>query len=251
MSAGAARRLIVNADDLGYDPAVTRGILRAMREGVVSSATFMVNTPHSVDAAHELRGGAALALGLHLNLARWKPISSAVPAALLVEGDFDEPSAGRLPIESVEAETLAQLDRFEELVGVAATHIDFHKHLHRHPAILRGAARAAATRRLPVRALDAPMRAMLRGRGVATPDHFVGDAGASAHWTLETFERTLAALEPGLTEAMCHPGLTPSHVKSGYGPQREVELATFTSPEARRMLEAAGVELVTFGVLRP
>lgn len=35
------RILIINADDLGYDPAVTRGILEAMRAGLVSSATLM------------------------------------------------------------------------------------------------------------------------------------------------------------------------------------------------------------------
>ncbi|HXX29255.1 MAG TPA: ChbG/HpnK family deacetylase, partial [Myxococcaceae bacterium] len=45
------RHLIINADDLGYDPAVDRGLLRAMREGVVSSATLMVNTAFSREAA--------------------------------------------------------------------------------------------------------------------------------------------------------------------------------------------------------
>jgi predicted glycoside hydrolase/deacetylase ChbG (UPF0249 family) len=45
------RRLIVNADDLGYDPAVNEGIVQAMRSGVVTSATLMVNLPHSAHGA--------------------------------------------------------------------------------------------------------------------------------------------------------------------------------------------------------
>ncbi|MGZ6099255.1 MAG: ChbG/HpnK family deacetylase, partial [Myxococcaceae bacterium] len=36
MSAGV-RRLIINADDLGYDPAVSEGIVLAIRSGVVTS----------------------------------------------------------------------------------------------------------------------------------------------------------------------------------------------------------------------
>ena len=39
------RRLILNADDFGYDPAVSRGIAESMRKGVVSSTTMIVNSP--------------------------------------------------------------------------------------------------------------------------------------------------------------------------------------------------------------
>src|SRR5512142_879799 len=98
----SARALIINADDLGYDPAVTRGILRAMREGVVSSATFMVNTPFSEAAAREARG---LAIGLHLNLARGTPVWSGFPRALRGEdGGVVEARAAALPADAVEAE---------------------------------------------------------------------------------------------------------------------------------------------------
>src|SRR4051794_4235201 len=105
-----AAALIINADDLGYDPAVTRGILRAMHEGLVSSTTCMVNLPPSEEAARAARG---LAVGLHLNLARGRPLSGAVPAALLQEGAFREEAAGLLPPEAVEAEAGAQLERLE------------------------------------------------------------------------------------------------------------------------------------------
>src|SRR3954471_5701556 len=103
----STRRLIINADDLGYDPAVTDGILRAMTEGVVTSTTLMVNTPNAAEAATRAR---PLAVGLHLNLARWKPLSSAIPVSLLGRaGDFVETNAPGLPAEAVKAEALAQL----------------------------------------------------------------------------------------------------------------------------------------------
>lgn len=241
------RALIINADDLGYDPAVTRGILRAMQEGIVSSATFMVNTPYSEAAAREARG---LSLGLHFNLARGLPTWAAFPTDFLEGGALSEPHAQHLTPDVVEAEALAQLERLEALLGQPATHVDVHKHLHRHPAVLEGLARAALTARLPVRSLDADMRRALRARGVLTNDHFIGDAGAEAYWTVERLEEQLAALpEEGVTELMCHPGYTPEAVKSGYARQREVELATFLHPRAHMALTRLGLRPTDFRVL--
>jgi len=245
-----ARALILNADDLGYDPAVTRGLLRSMREGVVSSATFMVNTPHSQAAAQAAREGTPLAIGLHLNLARGLPLSPGFPGHLLVAGALSEALAAALPSEVVEAETHAQLLRLEQLLGRGATHIDVHKHLHRHPAVLQGLARAARAAALPVRSIDAQMRAALRASGVATNHHFLGDAGEDAYWTLPQLQRQLAQLpQDGVVELMCHPGYAPETLKSGYAAQREVELHTFLDPRARALLAACGVPVADFRVL--
>ena len=240
------RRLIINADDLGYDPAVDRGLLRAMRSGVVSSATLMVNTPFSVEAAKGARG---LAVGLHLNLARGSPLAPSFPKELLLEGAFVEERAAALPQNVVEAEIRAQLSRAEELLGRPATHLDVHKHLHRHDAVLLGVAAVARERTLPVRALDLRMRSALRALGIATTEGFLGEAGSEAYWTLERFLTAVENLSAGTTEWMCHPGEPPTAVRSGYALQRKVELDTFTSPEARVALERAGIELCDFGVL--
>ncbi len=241
------RALIINADDLGYDPAVTRGILRAMQEGIVSSATFLVNTPYSEVAAQEARG---LAIGLHLNLAWGLPVWAAFPSDSLQGGAFSEALAPYLLPDVVEAETLAQLERLEVLLGRPATHVGVHEHLHRHPGILEGVARAAHAARVPVRSLDADMRRTLRAHGVLTNDHFLGDASAEAYWTVERLEEQLATLpEEGITELMCHPGYTPEAVKGGYAWQREVELATFLHPRARMALSRLGLKPTDFRVL--
>jgi chitin disaccharide deacetylase len=228
----STRRVILNADDFGYDPSVSRGIVRAMKEGVVSSTTMMVNTPHSEDAASQCEG---LAIGLHLNLARW-------PAVSRPSHDFVERDAATLESAFVCDETLAQLDRLNALVGREATHVDVHKHLHRHATVFEGLCRAASARGLPVRSIDESMRLALRARGVRTNDVFLGEAGATAWWTPEQFAQTLSTLPvEGVIELMCHPGFAPSVVSSGYSTQREVELATFCAPEARAVLAASAV----------
>jgi predicted glycoside hydrolase/deacetylase ChbG (UPF0249 family) len=243
----ARQLLIINADDLGYDPAVTRGIVQAMREGLVTSATLMVNTPFSEEAAAQARG---LPIGLHLNLARYPPVSNAVPRNLLEEGVFREPRAGELPADVVREETLAQLDRLVELIGQPATHIDVHKHLHRHPNVLEGVAAAAHLRGVPARAIDEAMRATLGKAGVRTTDHFIGDAEAEPYWTADRLRQALEQLPEGVTELMCHPGYTPEAIRSGYAAQREVELRTFVDPNARQLVERLGIELASFASLR-
>jgi predicted glycoside hydrolase/deacetylase ChbG (UPF0249 family) len=217
--------LILNADDFGYDPAVTRGISEAMRRGVVSSTTMIVNSPHSEDAAKQADG---LAIGLHLNLVRFSAVSE--PAR-----EFKDD--GALDADFVERETEAQLKRLKALLGREATHLDVHKHAHLRAPVLEGLSRVARARALPVRSINPEMRARLRASGVRTNDVFLGDAGADAYWTLETWAQQLdLAPRDGVVELMCHPGYAPSHVKSGYGAQREVELATFVSPAARAAL---------------
>lgn len=228
-------RLILNADDFGYDPAVSRGIERSMREGCVSSTTFIVNSPHSAEAASATSG---LAVGLHLNLVRFQSVSD--PSRELNE-------VTTLTRDFVVAETSAQVALFQKLLGRRPTHLDVHKHAHRAAAVLEGLTEVALRHALPVRSIDPAMRERLRAHGVRTNDVFLGDAGADAYWTLDQWSRQLdAAPREGVVELMCHPGLRPSHVTSGYGAQREIELATFVDPRAREALRVRGLTLTSW-----
>ena len=199
-----------------------------------------MNTPWSEEAASQARG---LAIGLHLNLDRGPPVGPDFPREWRsTEGGFVGARVAELPADAVEAEAFAQLRRLEQLLGQPATHVDVHKHLHRHPQVLEGLARVARRAGLPVRSIDADMRTALRARGVATNDHFVGESGEAAYWTPERFAQALATLPAeGVTEWMCHPGHLPEVVTSRYAAQREVELATFLHPRSREALEQAGL----------
>jgi chitin disaccharide deacetylase len=211
--------LVVNADDLGYDPEIDRGILEAHRRGIVTSASAMVDTAHA--AAALVSAPASLGVGLHAVL------------------DPD------LSAEEAEAEVRRQLGRFEVLRGTP-THLDSHKHAHAAPAVLASLAVVARERGLPVRAVDVAMRAALRARGVRTADHFLGDAALRPCWTPERLLAALTALTPGTTELMCHPGHPPSRARTSFGRERQVELAALCDPRARRAIEARGARLAGF-----
>lgn len=225
-------RLILNADDFGYDPAVSRGIAEAMRQGVVSSTTMIVNSPWSEEAAAQAEG---LAIGLHLNLVRFESVSE--PSVELTE-------RGHHDLQFIVKETRAQLDRLKKLIGRAATHLDVHKHAHKDPSMLAAIGIVAREHSLAVRSIDPAMREALRAAGVRTNDAFFGEAGDTACWTPEHWAQTLDQLpREGVVELMCHPGYRPSQVASGYGAQRELELATFLSPAAREALSSRGLTL--------
>ena len=56
-------KLIINADDFGLTPAVTRGIYDAMTRGVVTSTTMMVNAWAAEYAGVLVRETPELAVG--------------------------------------------------------------------------------------------------------------------------------------------------------------------------------------------
>ncbi len=217
------RRLIVNADDLGYDPEIDRGILEAHAGGLVTSATAMVDTPF---AAAALRAAPpTLGLGLHL----------------VLDADAGEGAAA--------AEIARQLGRFEALRGAPPTHLDGHKHHHLRPGAWPAVLAAAAARGLPVRVLTGAQRAEARRHGVPVADHFLGDAERRPAWDEAALVAALGALGAGWTELMAHPGHRPAVARTSFGAEREVELRALTGAAAREALRRSGAQLATWAGL--
>jgi chitin disaccharide deacetylase len=65
------RQLIVNADDFGLTEQVSRGILDAHRDGIVTSTTLMANGAAFDAAVAMSRQAPRLGIGVHLNLVKF------------------------------------------------------------------------------------------------------------------------------------------------------------------------------------
>jgi predicted glycoside hydrolase/deacetylase ChbG (UPF0249 family) len=136
-----SKRLIINADDLGMSRGITDGILRAHREGVVTSASLIVNQAGSEYAVAQLVKYPDLGVGIHLNISEGTPVlpPQQVPTLVTRDGCFYPPAqmVRRLwrwhtsPHE-LEAEFRAQIRRMKDR-GLSITHGDCHHHMHLYP----------------------------------------------------------------------------------------------------------------------
>jgi predicted glycoside hydrolase/deacetylase ChbG (UPF0249 family) len=270
-------RLVVNADDLGLHPRIDEGILRAHREGILTSATVLA-TGRNAERAVAQAKAQGLAVGLHLCLTTGlEPAAGAANVPSLAPGGrfrrawpqlVTAWATGVIHLGEVEREFTAQLDRLRAL-GAEPDHLDGHQHLHLLPGISRAVEVLAARNHLPVRwPSELPRRswlshpgagaksALLTALGRATPPRGalrVKALGIAASGCLNeaTLLELLDSLAEGDAEIGCHPGLSPGSVPEDpdwrYG--WETELAALCSPRVRDRLAERGIILTTYGEL--
>jgi predicted glycoside hydrolase/deacetylase ChbG (UPF0249 family) len=250
--------LIVNADDFGRTPGIDAGILEAHRQGIVSSATLMVNYPAAAAAARAaLALGGGLGVGLHVALTGGPAAlpREAIPSLVGADGRLprkpEQLAAAAPDPAQVQAEAAAQLARFVALMGRLPTHLDSHHHAHRLPVVQAALVALARAHGLPLRhpgGADGARR--LRAAGVRTTDHFVEEFFGAATGVGDLL-RILRDLPEGSTELMCHPARVDEELRaaSGYTTPREQELATLTAPAARAALAEHRIALATFADL--
>ncbi len=140
------KKLIVTADDFGLTQGVNEAIVLAHRQGIVTSASLMVNGMAFESAASLARQHAGLDVGLHLNLTQGHPVSDpgTIPSLASSRGFlYDHPLAlavglirRRVRAIDLEREIQAQLERALG-VGLEITHVDGHKHVHVIPNVLQ------------------------------------------------------------------------------------------------------------------
>ena len=271
------KKLIINSDDYGRTPDISRGIREAHLKGVVTSTTCMMNIPTTADDIKiALDETPKLGMGVHLVLTMGKPISApeAVPSIVDKNGNhlkYDAFIANipNLNMEEVKTEWRAQIEAFIEAAGRKPDHLDSHHHSSFFtPELFRGMLELAKEYDCPIRnpiahgdnptagmpAVADPMsdhapRLMKEFNARSTDTIFVDfyDEGA----TSEELLGILSNVADGTTEVMCHPGYVDEAFskESVYNFQRERELKILTDPAIQQAIQANGIELITFAEL--
>src|ERR1041385_7695696 len=142
----AVRRLIINADDFGRSRSINQAVIRAHREGVLTTASLMVNEPDCAEAVALAKENPKLGVGLHLTLlcGRSALPPESIPGLVNARGEFgDSPvSVGmkyffRRDLRGqLRAEIHEQFARFRA-TGLPLDHVNGHLHLHLHPTVFR------------------------------------------------------------------------------------------------------------------
>ncbi len=136
-------RLVVNGDDFGYSEAINAAIIRCHVDGVLTSATVLVNQPATRAALRLAQDYPSLGVGWHVNLTEGGPIlsPSEVPTLTDRRGLFRPIGAqlsglisGQTSAVEVERELRAQLAILLD-AGIQPTHVDGHLHAHAFPRV--------------------------------------------------------------------------------------------------------------------
>jgi hopanoid biosynthesis associated protein HpnK len=140
------RRLIVNADDFGRSASINQAVSRAHGEGILTSASLMVNEPAFAEAVALARESPQLGVGLHLTLLSGHSAlpPERIPGLVNARQEFphNPASAGfryfflRGLREQLRQEIHAQFEKFRA-TRLCLDHVNGHLHLHLHPAVFR------------------------------------------------------------------------------------------------------------------
>ena len=269
----APRRLIVNADDFGLNTATNQAVIRAYREGILTTASLMVNEPGFEEAVKMARTHPRLGVGLHLTLVCGHSSLSPqqIPGLVNAAGEFlNQPARTgfryfwRTSLRSqLRSEIHAQLKKFHA-TGLQLDHINGHLHLHVHPTvfdILTGDAAALgiqhmrlprdpfrlnlrlASGRLVYRAWHAVIFGLLCRRAKPVLDRL------GIRYTRQVFgllQNTLVdgpyvmallpSLPPGDSELYSHPSVD----------DFENELDALINPHVREQIDRLGIQLIRY-----
>jgi predicted glycoside hydrolase/deacetylase ChbG (UPF0249 family) len=268
-------RLIVNADDYGYFLCVSRGILRAATQGVVTATGVFANMAYFEEQAAWLRDCDVVDVGVHLNLTDGTPLTSDMQKALdrwsgCFARKFSMARAiltGGIKPEVVRIEWRAQIERCLEH-GLKLRFLNSHEHMHMLPSLFAvvkalasdydiGHVRFPTSRIAESSSAQSLLRgAIIKALGAVNRRH---DGGAPVFLGMETsgkldmryLEQTVPKLRAGrVYELMCHPGEFDSQEVRDARLLRyhdwQGELGTLTDPALRALLNRCGVQLIGF-----
>ena len=276
------KQLIVNADDFGLTTGVNRGILRAFKDGIVTSASLLVTGNAFEEAVELARRNLDLDVGLHLALVEEPAVLGRELLPTLVDetgrlprtsGEFFRRAVlGRINWDEVEREIAAQIERFQN-TGLRLSHLDSHQHLHMFPPVFQivrlltgrmdhvwirnsagpwrkspGVVMGRWAQQLGLNLTCLSARSLHGPRLPRTTDGLYG-FDVSGRLTRSALERTLRKIPDGLYELICHPGEDDVDTQTQYGDwgyRWAEELKALTAPETRVVLQEQGIALTSF-----
>ncbi|MDF5708313.1 MAG: hopanoid biosynthesis-associated protein HpnK [Nostoc sp. S4] len=141
----AQRFAIINGDDFGLSEGVNQAIIKAHKQGVLTSTSLMVSADAAKEAITLASAHPNLAVGLHLVLVCGRSVlpPEQIPHLVDKQGNFSNSplNAGlryqfvRETHQELRQEICAQLEKYRS-TGLPLSHVDGHLHLHVHPVVL-------------------------------------------------------------------------------------------------------------------
>jgi len=248
------KQLILNADDFGLTRGVNEGIIKAHREGVLTSTTLMACAAAFDHAIALAKQNPHLGIGCHLVLVGGKAVSppDGIPSLASRDGNLPDSlstfvarlSSGMICPKEIERELRGQISKIRD-GGIEPTHLDTHKHTHAHPVVMNALACVARDLKIPrVRKPIEDLRdswQSTRGEGSAIWQELLAAAAARAVTPVfnstsrkyglrspdhflglamtgrlapAALRRLITFVQNGITEIMLHPGISDAELET-------------------------------------
>lgn len=273
-------QVIITADDFGASASINAAVMRAHREGVLTSASLMVCGDAAEEAVALARATPDLAVGLHVVLAAGRPALAPEEIPHLVDAGGQlrsnpvwagvEYALSQRARSELAREVEAQFARYAA-TGLPLDHVDGHLHLHLHPAVLehvldlaeRYSASGVRVPRddlwlsLPFDTQRAPLKLVwaatigplcrwalgrLEGRRLRAVERVYG-LMQSGRMSESYVVRALETMRASTAEFYLHPDEAPA--RHGLGPN-PLDLATLLSPAVRDVIRRRGLHLASY-----
>lgn len=284
-----SKKLIINADGLGFTPGVDKGIWETARFGLVKSTSAVPNFDSPENIGRFAREFPNVSIGVHFNLSVGIPVSPIGKIPSLVNpknGRFwgrELPKRlmmGKIEFDHMHTELNAQVQKLLDL-GASITHFDGHQNKHLYPPFFVAAIEVAKEHRIsrmrcprrlltgtlaektlyylrnPQRIFTHSAGAILAHRaksnGIVMADRLIspGYADGSHKSFLDSWLQIALALPDGVNEIYCHPGYPDEALRkyASYVEPRLAEIKVLTSHELKAVFEDRRIRLISFNDL--
>lgn len=283
------KALIVTADDFGMSRNTNEAIIRAFREGILTSASLMAGGAAFEHAVELAKANPGLSVGLHVVLVQGKSVlpHNKIPHLVDAENNFsNNPTLSGLryyfsppAIKEVRDEIKAQIERFLS-TGLRLDFINGHLNIHVHPKVF--GIIQELTKGLEVKCFRLPrdelVRTLRHDRGRIISKLFdyitftilsgrcIGDLEGngflftdrvygllqSGDMNAEYVASIIRNMPEGISEMYFHPCIMPCREYSAWMPgyHPEEELNVLTSTEIRELLRSNSIRLSNYAALR-
>ena len=244
--------LIVNADDFGLTKGVNEGIIKAHKDGIVSSTTALVGADYFDEAMLLAKDYPTLNIGVHLALTidHIKPVYNGSLLTLVKEDNTFKSGRDWLlkaDINEVEKEWRAQIEKFLTY-DVKLSHLDSHHNIHclskeYNELALKLASEYGVGIRMCPFAMDA--------KTVDQMFYTFYDEGSTKENLLNILDE-ISKSDKTYFEIMCHVAYVYETLKdvSIYIDKREEELNILTSKEVVDFIEDSNIKLIGYRDIR-
>lgn len=257
-------KLIIRADDFGITDSVTWGIMRGLKEGIITSTGVMTNMPSSEVACQQAKKHPEYCFGQDINIATGKSVAEKefLPTMVDENGYFRRSPIIRkmikegiepFPYEEVKTEIKAQVNKFIKCVGRKPAYLN--GHAFRSPNFSQALKDVASE--YDIICMDEVVEKYdLENKGFLSSGRFQQgwyqmpfESLTQLHTDAESFfiEHVNELLGRDISYVICHPGYIDQDLMecSSLNLVRMRDLQLCLSPKVKQLLDDKGIELIS------